>query len=147
MNPVLKAIDPSFRHAPLQKEAKSRSTGKWESWTIKNFPKGSAGSGWAADFNTCYVNGIFSVLDRELKTSWGKVRHLAVASLSGIRPSWHEMQRIKNEIAGPSTTAIEVYPPDDRVVDEADMFHVWVLPSKLPFGIHGKDVADAASAS
>jgi hypothetical protein len=62
--------------------------------------------------------------------------HLAVTSLSGKRPTWHEMQRIKNEVAGRSSFAIEIYPPNDQVVDEADMFHIWVLSKPLPFSIY-----------
>lgn len=78
---------------------------------------------------------VFSVLDR---MDFSGARHLAVASLSGIRPTWHEMQRIKNEIAGPDATAIEVYPPESEVVDEADMFHLWIVPDPLPFSLSRK---------
>ena len=64
------------------------------------------------------------------------MRHLAVSSLSGIRPTWPEMQRIKNELVGSDATAIEVYPPERDVIDQADMFHLWVLRGSLPFGLH-----------
>jgi hypothetical protein len=76
---------------------------------------------------------VFSVLDRTLENS---VRHLAVSSLSGIRPAWHEMQRIKDELAGCDKTAVEVYPPAAEIIDQADMFHIWVLPGALPFSLH-----------
>ena len=146
MNSALKTLPPHLRRLHLQEEAALRKEGAWGSWKVKNFPAGSAGRDWAAEFTVSHVNEVFSVLDRRVQTSWGEVRHLAVASISGIRPTWHEMQRIKDEIAGSYSTAIEVHPPHDRVVDEADMFHIWVLPSNLPFGIHRKDVADAAGA-
>lgn len=58
-----------------------------------------------------------------------------MASLSAIRPSWWEMQRIKDELAGKGCTAVEVYPPADEVVDDADMFHIWVLPEPLAFSL------------
>ena len=74
------------------------------------------------------------------------MRHLAVSSLSGQRPTWPEMQRIKDELAGPEATAIEVYPPRDQVVDEADMFHIWVLRGRLPFGLHLDTIPPAATA-
>ncbi len=45
------------------------------------------------------------------------------------------MQRIKDEIAGPDATAIEVYPPHAEIVDQADMFHIWVVPGPLPFSL------------
>ena len=36
----------------------------------------------------------------------------------------------------PRGTAIEVYPPQADVIDQADMFHIWVLRGRLPFGLH-----------
>jgi hypothetical protein len=50
-----------------------------------------------------------------------------------VRPTFHEMQRIKDDLAGAEATAVEVYPPRSELVDEADMFHIWVLPAGLPF--------------
>lgn len=48
---------------------------------------------------------------------------------------WHDFQRIKNEIVGESATAIEVYPPQADLVDEAHLYHLWILPKEfhLPF--------------
>ena len=37
------------------------------------------------------------------------------------------MQRIKNEICGEDSIGMEVYPPQSQVVDEADMFHIFVV--------------------
>ena len=63
-------------------------------------------------------------------------RHLAISSLSGIRPTWPEAQRMKNELAGDDATAVEVYPPQGEVVDQADMYHLWVLPGPIPFSLN-----------
>ena len=41
---------------------------------------------------------------------------------------WRDLQRIKNEIAGPEREACELYPAESRLVDEANQFHLWVLP-------------------
>ena len=75
-------------------------------------------------------NKVFSVLVRDC----GCTIHLAIASLSGDRPTWHEMQRIKDDLAGAHATAVEVYPPRAEVVDQADMFHLWLV-SDLPFSL------------
>lgn len=108
-------------------------------WEAITFPKGSAGSsGWAFEITRAHKNKVFAVLDR---AAGNGVRHLAITSLSGDRPTWHEMQRIKNEIAGHDMTAIEVYPPHNEVVDDADMFHIWVLAESLPFGLTGAATA------
>lgn len=133
MNPALKELPKKKRDALLAAERRRRRAGEWGEWERVSFSPGSAGSGWAAHFTTAHRNRVFSVLDRRAE---GGVRHLAVSSLTGERPSWREMQRIKDEIAGPEATAIEVYPPRAQVVDEADMFHIWVLRGALPFGLH-----------
>jgi hypothetical protein len=48
------------------------------------------------------------------------------------------MQRIKDTLAGPDRAAVEVYPPASEVVDQANMYHLWVLPpgARLCFGLH-----------
>lgn len=135
MNPVLANVDRSTRRSLLSAEAKNRGLGTWGEWEVLTFPRGSVGEGWAADFTTAHKNKVFSVLDRTLPNG---VRHLAVASLSGIRPTWREMQRIKDSIAGCDKTAVEVYPPAMEIVDQADMFHIWVLPEPLPFSLYSR---------
>lgn len=120
----------------LAKEEKARKSGIWGNWRVERFPKGSVSQnpkGWAYQFETAHVNDVFSVLDRTLPNG---VRHLGVSSLSGIRPTWPEMQRIKDDIAGIEATAVEVYPPQAEIIDQADMFHIWVLPGSLPFSLH-----------
>lgn len=132
MNPALLNVDRNTRRQLLAAEAKNRFGGLWGAWEEITFPRGSVGCGWAAEFTKAHKNKVFSVLDRTLENG---VRHLAVASLSGVRPNWHEMQRIKDEIAGCDRTAVEVYPPATEIVDEADMFHIWVLTDRLPFSL------------
>ncbi len=132
-NPAMKHLQPKEQQRLLHLERKFRASGSWGPWDRIPLPQGQLGSGWASACHACHRNRVFAVLERQDAVG---VVHLAVSSLSGIRPSWHEMQRIKNEIAGEDATAIEVYPPQDQVVDEADMFHIWVLRGKLPFGLH-----------
>lgn len=134
MNPALKAFTSSKaeRNAILAQERKRRKTGDWGPWERVTFPAGTIGSGWAREFTVAHKNRVFSVLDR---TDFSGARHLAVTSLSEVRPTWPEMQRIKDEIAGPEMTAIEVYPPKDEIVDDADMYHIWVIPGPLPFSL------------
>jgi len=132
MNPALQNIDRNQRRVLLKAEAVARERGDWGPWETLTFPHGTVGRGWAREFTKAHRNKVFSVLDR---TTTDGVRHLAVASLSQIRPSWYEMQRIKDELAGPDATAVEVYPPHAEIVDGADMFHIWVLPTPLSFGL------------
>lgn len=132
MHDVLNTVSRGERRRLLDNEAAARRTGEWGAWESITFPRGTVGNGWAADFECAHKNRVFSVLERTLPSG---VRHLAVTSLSQIRPTWHEMQRIKDEIAGPAATAVEVYPPHDQIVDDADMYHIWILPEPLAFGL------------
>jgi len=130
-NEALIGVDRNQRRILLRAEASARDSGDWGEWETLTFPAGTVGRGWAREFTKAHRNKVFSVLDRTTNGA----RHLAVTSLSQIRPSWHEMQRIKDELAGEDATAVEVYPPHDEIVDGADMFHIWVLPDRLPFGL------------
>jgi hypothetical protein len=49
---------------------------------------------------------------------------------------WRHLQAIKNEIVGPESLAVEIYPQESKLVDSANQYHLWVLPKKvrLPFG-------------
>lgn len=133
MNPAICNLSRNQRRSLLMAEAKRRKSGDWGEWERLEFPPGSVGpSGWVADFKTAYRNKVFAVLHRH--DASGAI-HLAVSSLSEIRPSWPEMQRIKDEIAGVDATGVEVYPPSTEVVDDANMYHLWIVPGPLPFSL------------
>jgi len=127
---VLMTLPRNQRRRLLEDERCARASGRWGEWEHLTFPKGSAGPGWAAEFENAFRNRIFSVLWRTLPCG---AEHFAIASLSQTRPTWPEMQRIKDELAGHDRTGVEVYPPHDEIVDQADMYHLWVLPEPLPF--------------
>ncbi len=131
MNPALATVSRNERRLILRNADRSRATGEWGPWERIDLPNGAPGLGWCREIRAAHRNAAFAVLDRPVNGA----RHLAVSSLSGVRPSWWEMQRIKNELAGESATAVEVYPPQAEVVDGADMFHIWVVAA-LPFSLH-----------
>jgi hypothetical protein len=41
---------------------------------------------------------------------------------------WRHFQRIKNELAGRDREAIEIFPPEDNLIDTANQYHLFVLP-------------------
>lgn len=49
---------------------------------------------------------------------------------------WRDFQRIKNEVVGPEREAFELYPAESRIVDTANQYHLWVMPTgvRLPVG-------------
>lgn len=133
----MSALPRSQRRRVIADEKRRRKSGAWGEWETLTFPPRSVfPTGWAACFTTAHKNKVFSVLDRMDASG---ARHLAVASLSGERPTWHEMQRIKDDLAGPEATAVEVYPPKREIVDDADMYHIWVLPGDLNFSIYAAE--------
>lgn len=131
---VLMRLSRHERRDALKAEQRRRKSGDWPPWETLRFPRGTISTkGWAAEFETVHRNWVFSVLDRALPCG---VRHLAITSLTEVRPTWWEMQRIKNELAGETATAVEVYPPQSEVIDQANMFHLWVLPQPLSFSLY-----------
>lgn len=48
--------------------------------------------------------------------------------------SWDDMQRLKSECGYGDRWAVELFPPDDDVVDVANMRHLWILPQRPRFG-------------
>lgn len=40
---------------------------------------------------------------------------------------WDELQHIKNECGFYNQTAIELYPPASRVINDANMRHLWIV--------------------
>jgi hypothetical protein len=40
---------------------------------------------------------------------------------------WRDKLRIKNELCGPESEAVELYPSMKRLVDGANQFHLWVI--------------------
>ena len=47
---------------------------------------------------------------------------------------WRELQWIKNELVGEEWEGVELFPAESRLVDNANQYHLWVFPSRLPFG-------------
>lgn len=49
---------------------------------------------------------------------------------------WADLQRIKDRLApdGQLRTAVEVYPPRLHIVDEANLYHLWVMPKGWVLG-------------
>lgn len=111
-------------------------------WIGKPSPKSlKQGSGWFGEINKVWVDDAqdYCVMARELETEWGTVTHVCMRNSYGVDMTWVEKQEIKNELFGEELTAVEVFPAESELVDEANMYHLWVLPKgfKLPFTLKG----------
>jgi len=87
----------------------------------------------------CCLNNKYSIQFYQKDTEWGIIDHIIIRrhDEKPVR-SWYDLQRIKNELVGASRTAIEVFPAEEDLVDQAHLYHLWVLPEdfKIPFGLH-----------
>ena len=89
-------------------------------------------------------NDFYVVQWFEFSSDIGKMIHLAIRSIqgagtrSGVEPPWRDLQRIKSEVVGPGFEAVQVCPKEHHLMDQADMYHLFVLPLEwpLPFGLH-----------
>jgi len=48
--------------------------------------------------------------------------------------SWDELQQIKHDIGCGDKWAVEIYSPDEHLVNVANMWHLWLQPRELSFG-------------
>jgi hypothetical protein len=96
-----------------------------------------AGERWRTE---CFTNNRYSVQISDAVTPWGLVTHLWIRrhDASTVH-AWADLQRIKDEVVGSERVAVQVFPARDKLVDAADMYHLWVLPRDmvLPFGLEG----------
>ncbi len=44
---------------------------------------------------------------------------------------WKEIQGIKNEIFGPEVTAIEYFPAESELIDDHNIYWIWILPEGI----------------
>lgn len=111
---------------------------------------------WQPEMDRCWIrkeDGVM-VCSRLIRTEMGNVEHVTITrgSVNGSLScdgsagfSWAEKQEIKDELFGNNREAVEVYPSVDRLIDVADVYHLWVFDKKyrLPFGIHQKEYRKA----
>lgn len=53
--------------------------------------------------------------------------------LQGI--SWDDLYRIKNECGYKEYDAVEIFPAEDKLVNVANMRHLWVMKDRIAFGL------------
>lgn len=69
----------------------------------------------------------------------GDVAHLGVRRTDrGVEFPWRDLQRIKTQLAGAETEAVELFPAESRLVDTANHRWLWCLPpgERLPVGFN-----------
>lgn len=108
---------------------------------IKEVPRAE----WPYDPNTgnhkivrAFRNWDIVVLEYAMKVrlGWRKipVRHLAIRTGKVQLYKFYDLMAVKNQICGEEATAVQVYPPESEIMDEANLTHLFVFPPgyKLP---------------
>ena len=96
--------------------------------------------------NEIWANDAYTVIVE--RRGDGSAEHLSIRRNDrGPVSDWRDKQQIKNELAGPETEAIELYPAESRVVDTANQFHLWCMPPgvTIPAGWTNRMVSDDAA--
>jgi len=89
-----------------------------------------------------YIDG--NITDDNKSGTMG-ITHLSIRThdRSPIK-DWRDMQEIKNQLVGENYEAVELFPSENRLVDTANQYHMWVLEKTadeggyFPFGFHGR---------
>ncbi len=102
---------------------------------------------YANGTQTMWINNRYVVIRKEMKDgfTWLSIRHV---DRKPIR-DWRHFQRIKNELCGEDREGFELYPCEERLVDEANQYHLWVLPpgQRMPVGWDTRFVGDEDEAA
>jgi len=107
----------------------------------------------AGGYTRLLWNSRYHLFIREMEHEiWGgKLVHLSIKrNDKECVHDWRDLQRIKNEVVGEEREAVELYPAESRLVDQANQYHLWVLPEGqcLPLGwFEGRVVGTPAEAS
>lgn len=60
--------------------------------------------------------------------------------------NWRDLQRIKNELCGPETEGMEMFPAESRHVDSANQYHLFVFQTfKFPFGFSSRYISETSN--
>lgn len=115
MSQRTKAAKRAFKTLPVRFE-------KLDLAHLKNMPK------W---MTRCFRNNQFSVMvNDQMKTSNGEAIMAMIQKHDDtpIRNHWRQIQRIKNEVFGEETVAIEYYPAQSKLVDDHYIYWIWIYP-------------------
>src|SRR5262245_4281241 len=132
---------------PMKHKKRDISKIPWTPFVEMQVP--TTGLGAAHDPDRIYRNSRYQVsVWYEENDQMGKYIHLSIKDIDKTaRHDFRDYQRIKNELCGPETEGIELYPAESRLVDTCNQFHMYVLPHRLPFGFSERLIADGKSRS
>jgi hypothetical protein len=93
-----------------------------------------------------WVNDLYQVnIDRDPPSKMGvPMIHVSIKRLDKeAAHDWRHFQTIKNELIGPENEGFEIYPAEERLVDVANQYHLYVFAdptTRLPIGFVARGV-------
>lgn len=80
----------------------------------------------ASDCDEVWMNDVYTVEVTMPREGEFPLIHLSIKR-NDREPchDWRDLQRIKNQLLGPTCEAVELYPASERVVDTANQYHLW----------------------
>lgn len=126
------------QHSFKEMVAKSKKTGNWGEW--KDFSDKIRDPSFAAiapqGVWKIFANNFCSVQISRINLSSAHGYKLGIRlNDQSTHLEWSDIQRIKNELLGEVYEGIQIFPREQDLVDEANMYWLWVLP-------HEKTLAD-----
>lgn len=96
-------------------------------WTP--FVEVEAIGGELGEHETMWQNRFYVVIRKYLQGTHEGAIHLSIRHIDrkAIR-DWRHFQRIKNELAGENREGLEIFPPEEYLVDTANQYHLFVMP-------------------
>lgn len=96
-----------------------------------------------------YTNKYYDINKYTHRDTEGNVTNFTLAIYNKDRSAfhdWREFQKIKNETCGIEATGMEFYPPESSLIDDANVFMMYVLPesSSISFITKGRRVVKDA---
>ena len=97
-------------------------------------------------FYEVYLNDMYQVAVYDRENPKTNVIHMSIKRCDRQTiHDWRHLQEIKNLLIGPNHEAIELYPAEDRRVDAANQYHLWVWKDpnfRFPIGFPTRCVKD-----
>jgi hypothetical protein len=94
---------------------------------------------WTNDIYECFVYRGDKVPNKsDYEITWLSVKRKDRAPIN----NWRHLQQIKNDVCGKNYTAVEIYPSEKNLIDQANQYHLWVFTdgTELPFGWTGQRI-------
>lgn len=101
--------------------------------------KSRATDDWVRNFDRAYCrkdNEYVVLIGLENWPPYGQMAHLFIRQHYNQTVSWAEKQHLLHSLFGKGAKAFEVFPPVDELVDQATVYHLWVIdPAKMLPGL------------